>query len=443
MRNSSSGEKKNWRKNVSWLFGGEVGGSLFAACEAVVLARLLGLEQLGLFSIVVAYVKIVNGLADFKINEVVVKYAGGCLERRDKAGTLSFVKLFYLIDFLSGVAAFAAVLFLAGFAGEYFIKSETSGNAFELVLIYSFSLLVSTVNTNSRAVLESCKKFNSIAFADTLGVVLRFVFVFASLVAGFGIKGALFAYVAAAFAGFSVLQFLVRRALRDEGLGGWFSASLGPALSEMRGVVSFVLSSTFTGFFSRVFERNFPMLVLGHFAGNEASGLYKTAVIFSKVVGKLRTPAQRAIYPALVRLEERGSYESFRQVVSYSVGFLLKFFIPVGALFFVFADEIIGVFFGAEYLPAANAMRIVVVAQVLSGFSFWINAVYLALGRVWFRTGLASVSALSYSVALFYLVPAYSFEGAALATLVPCLFLLPAAVLLFRHIRERSAEERV
>lgn len=440
MTSPSSTVKKNLLKNASWLFGGGMGGSLFAMAEVVILTRFLGLEQFGLFSIVVAYVRIVKGLLDFKVNETVIKYLGRHLERKEKGKALSFIKLFYLIDFFTGVVAFLTAVLLTGVANKLFIKSDV---AFDLVLIYALSILIATVNTTSRAILEVFKKFSNVALVDMLSVAVRALLVFASLAAGYGIKGALVAYVAAAFIHFLVLQFLVNRVLVYEGLKRWFTAAIAPAAKEIKGVTLFILSSTVSNFLSKVFTRDFPILVLGHFFTSEISGLYKTATTFSKIWGKLKSPAGKVIYPTLVSLEEQGSYEVFKQVVSYSVKFLLKILVPVGVVFFVFAETIIGIFFGSEYLPAANAMRIIVVAEVLSSIYLWLPPAYLALGKIWLRAGLTFVSALIYAAALFYLAPLYSLEGAAFAKLLPYLVLLPAAAFLFRDLKKRSKEKHV
>ena len=434
MSNAST-EKRNLLKNASWLFSGGMGASLFAIIEISILARFLGLEQFGMFSIVVSYVMIVNGLIDFRIKEAVVRYVGQYWGVKEKTKTLSFIKLFYLIDFFSGVLAFSVTLFLADIANRVFIKSE---NAFELILIYSFSLLVSTVNQNSNAILRVFNRFRDIAFVEMFRLGLRVVFVVMLLVAGFGIEGVFIAYVAAAFISFAVLQFLVNRILKKEALGAWFGVELGPAIGEIKSVMWFALNSTFSGFIGRVFDKNFPILVLGYFFGSEASGLYKTAAAFSKIVARLKSPAQSTIYPALVNIQTRRDYKTFKKIVSYSTKVLMKLFIPVGAVVFVFADGIIHIFFGAEYTPAANAMRTIVIAEMLSGLLFWVPSVYLALGKIWLRTGVVVLSGLFYVSVLFYLVSPYSYEGAAVARLAPYLVILPAAALLFRDIKQRS-----
>ncbi len=428
-------ERKSLLKDMSWLFSGEMGRSLFAGLETILLAHLLGLEQFGLFALVLAFVGIVNTLIDFNVTEAVVKYVGQYRERKDKEKTLSFVKLFYFVDFISGVAAFAVAILLAGVANEFFIKSE---NTFELIFIYSFYLLVVTVNNNSKSLLTVFQQFNRVAFLDMVSAGIRFAFVAIALLMGFGVKGALFAYVAAGFINFVILQFFVNRALKDEGLGGWLFAKLGDVKDEFRGVASFILNSTVVHFVGNVFSRDFPILILGNLFGNEVSGLYKTAAVVSKIIGRLIAPMTKVLYPALVRLEERKSYNDFRYIVSYSMKLLVMFVVPVSAICFLFATDIIRIFFGAEYVGAANAMKIIVIAELLFGITFWVSSVLLALGMVWFRTGLALVDTLLYVVALFILAPVYSLEGAAFAKLVPFLTVLFVALFLFREIKKRG-----
>ncbi|MCY4047345.1 MAG: oligosaccharide flippase family protein [Candidatus Dadabacteria bacterium] len=428
-------EKKNFLKDASWLFSGEMGRSVFAGLETIILARFLGLEQFGVFALVISFVGIVNGLLDLNIKEPIVKYVGMYRERNDKEKTLSFVKFFYLVDFLSGAAAFAVAVLLAGVANEFFIKSE---GAVELVVIYSFYLLVVTLNKNSQSLLVVFQKFKRVTTLTVTATGIRFLFVAAALIGGTGIKGVLAAHVAAGFVNSVIFQFFIHRTLRDEGLGGWIFANLGAVKGEMRGVVSFTLSSTYSAFIGNVFDKNIAVLVLGNLFDSSASGLYKTAAVFSKIIGRVVTPATRALYPALVRLEEQRSYADFRKVVSYSTKLLLKIIVPAGAAGFIFADEIITIFFGAEYTGAANAMRIILAAELLSGFSFWIPSAYLALGRAWFRAFLQSGGAVLYAAALFLLTPAYALEGAAFARFAPLVILLPMAAFLFMEIKKRE-----
>ena len=247
---------KNLFKNASWLFSGGVATSIFAAAEPVLIARFLGVEQFGLFSLIIAYVAIVNGLIDLKSFHAVIRYVGQSRELGEKDKVLSFIKVFYVLDFLVGVVALAVCLLLAGVANDLFIHSE---NAFKFTLIYSSSVLVSSINQNSEAILKIFDRFKTIAFIRTSRTGLRVALVAGCLLAGFGIEEILVCYVIAAFVFFLMLQITVFQVLKQSGFKRWTTAkveNLGATIKEVR---PFVLTSTFTGFLNNAFKQSrFP-----------------------------------------------------------------------------------------------------------------------------------------------------------------------------------------
>ena len=432
---SSGDPTRNLFKNASWLFSGSMATSLFAAAEPVLIARFLGVEQFGLFSLVIAYVGLVNGLIDLKSPEAVVRYVGQYKELGEKDKVLSFIKFFYVLDFLVVIAALGACLLLAGVADDLFIHSE---DTFRFTLIYSLSVLVTSINRSSEAVLRVFDRFKTIAFVRTSQTGLRVILVAVSLLIGLGIEGVLVCYVIAAFVFFLMLQITVFRVLKQSGFKIWTAAKIENLRVTITEVRSFVLTSTFTGFLNNAFKRQIPVLILGYFASKEAVGLYRVATTFSAVRARLRQPVQDAVYPALVTAQSHGSKESFSKIVSYSTKNLLKVFLPIGLIFLLFADEIIVLFFGSAYEPAALALQLIVISDVLSGFYFWIDSAELALNRLKQRVIRVTLSSASYGVMLLILVQAYSYNGAAAARLVPAIIMLVFSLFMFNQIRRRT-----
>ena len=426
---------KNLLKNASWLFSGSMAVSLFAAIEPVLIARFLGVEQLGLFSLIIAYVGMVNGIIDLKSPEAIINYVGRNHELGEKNKTLSFIKFFYLLDFLVGIAALGVCILLAGVANDLFIHSE---NALKFTLVYSLSVLVSSINRGSEAILRVFNKFKTIAFVRTSRTGLRVVLVAVSLLVGFGIEGVLVSYVAAAFIFFVMLQITVFRVLKQAGFKRWTTAKTKNLRATLVEVRPFVLTSTLTGFLNNVFSRQLPVLILGHFTSKEAVGLYRVATMFSGVRAKLQDPMTVVVYPALITAQTRGSQENFSEIVSYSTKNLLKVFLPIGLIFFLFANKIIVVFFGKAYEPAVLAMQLIVISEVLSGFYFWIDSVEMALNRLRQRVIRVILSSASYVAVLFILVQAYSYNGAAASRLVPSILIFVFSLFVFNEIRNKT-----
>lgn len=405
-------EEKDLFKNVSWLFGAKSGKSILVSIELVILARVLGLEQFGLFSLVIAYVNIINRLFDFRVWEASIKYVGEFLERRQYENVVSMIKFSYLVDVASGIIAFVLSISIAGYGNEIFVKSE---NGVELIIIYSVFLLVSTANTTSEALFRVFDKFKTITFVNTFEALFRLLLVCIVLYLGYGIKGVLYAYIASAFFIFIFRQYFVQKILRERNLQNWLLSPLNPLYDRLREICWFLLNTSFIATLKMANEGNVAVLFLGHFFGSQAAGLYRVARSVIKLMSKLVDPVYEAIYPKLVSLSSGNLFDKSAGIIKYALKSLLKFTLPVAAVILIFTELLINIIFGHEYMDAANTMRVLTVATLFSGATFWVTPSLLALGRPGFRTALALFNTVVYVLLLVIFVPVYSYIGAAYA----------------------------
>lgn len=427
---------KSLRKNATWLFSGNMVASVFAAIEPVLLARFLGVEQFGLFGLIIAYVGIVNnGIVNFRSPESITRYVGQHLALGDKDRVLRFIKFFHLFDVLQGVLTFAACVILAGIANDLFIRSD---EAFGLIFIYAISPLFSSLNRNLEAVLKVFDMYRVSAFLRAMSTGTRVTMVAACLFLGFGIKSVLVCYVATTLIYLVALQVTVFGVLRNRGFKRWTSAKLGKLEFVTAEVRSFIFTSIYSGFLNAVFFREFTVLVIGYFTSKEAVGLYKVATAFSGLREKLQYPMGEAMYPALVTARSRDLKETFTEIVYRGVKDLMRIVLPAGVVFFVFADQIIAGLFGTEYEPAVRAMRIILISEILMGFCFWVDMADSALDRMKRKAVRASICSLAYVTALLLLVPVYSYEGAAISMLAGSVLVFGFSLFVFNDIRRKG-----
>ena len=428
--NELKAEKKQLMKNVSWLFVAKSVPSAANILELIILARVLGLELFGMLTLVIAYVRIINSLLDFRVWESVVKYVGEFIEKKEVEHALSMIKFSYIVDFVTGLVAFAVCILLAGFANEVFIKSP---DGFDLVLIFSFSLVVATVNSTSEALFRVFDRFKTIVFVQSAKAVFKLGSVLAALYMGYGIRGVLVAYVAASFFEFMLTQVVVTMMLKDKGLEGWFSSRVSLLSHRMREITWFLLNTSFNATLKIADEGRVAVLILGYFFGSGAAGLYKVARSIIKVVGRIVDPLYEAIFPKLVSLSTLKLYDRFAEIVKFSLKSLLKLVIPVLVIVLLFTEQIIELVFGGQYVPASDTMRVLAVAVLFAGSTFWLKPMLLAIGRPGLRTAVSTFKVLFYVALLLLLVPRYSYLGAGIAYLIVELIHFMAAVYLAKR----------
>ena len=430
--NELKSDKKELMKNVSWLFVAKSVPSAANVVEMIILARFLGLELFGLLTLVVAYVKIVSSLFDFRVWESVVKYVGEFTERNESDHALSMIKFSYLVDLATGLLAFAVCILIADVANDIFIKSP---DGLELVLIFSLSLLVATVNATSEALFRVFDKFKTIVFVKLSKAVFKLSSVLIALYLGYGIRGVLFAYVAVSLFEFLLTQIVVNRMLRDEGLGSWFSSKIRLLSHRMREITWFLLNTSFNATLTIANEGKIAVLILGYFFTTEAAGLYKVARAVIKVIARITDPLYEAIFPKLVSLSTLNLYERLVEIVKFSVKSLLKFIAPVLMIILLFTEQFIGLIFGYQYVPASNTMRILAIGVLFTGSTFWLTPLLLAVGRPGLRTAVSMFKILGYVALLLVLVPRYSYMGAGITYLVVEFVHFVAAIYLVRTLK--------
>ena len=408
-------EKKEFMKNVSWLIVAKSVPSVANIVEMIILARVLGIELFGLLTLIIAYVKVVSSLVDFRVWESVVKYVGEFLERNESERVLSMIKFSYIVDAAAGLLAFGICLLLAGVANDIFIKSP---NGFDLVLVFSLTLIVTSVNTTSEALFRVFDRFKTIVFVQSAKAVFKLGSVLAALYMGYGIKGVLVAYVAVSFFEFALTQVVVNRMLRDKGLHTWFSAKVALLSSRMRGIIWFLLNTSFNATLTIANEGKVAVLILGYFFGSGAAGLYKIARAVIKVINRITDPMYEAIFPKLVSFSTSNLYDRFAEILKFSVRSLLKLIIPVLVIVLLFTEQLIELIFGSQYIPACDTMRVLAVAVLFTGGTFWLTPMLLAIGRPGLRTAISTFKVLVYIAFLLALVPKYSYFGAGIAYLI-------------------------
>ncbi len=413
MSDSNKSQKKLFM-NASWLFGGKTASGIFSAIQTVVVARILGVSDYGLLSLVLAYVAVLNMFFDLKVWETATKYIGTYWETGEHDKARSMIKLSYILDIGSGVVAFIIAILSAKLISTYIIHSP---EAYVFIWIYSISLFVDTANSTSDAILRVFDRFKNIAFINSFQKFFRLILVVALLYSGLGIKGVLYGFILASFVGFSVRMWLVMKTLKHNDLQGWLSADISLIRDQWKGIAWFLGNTSFIATLKTGNERYLGILILGYFAGKDAVAFYKIASSIASVVNRIVDPIYEAIYPELVKLASSNAIEDFKNMIKSTTKSLVLIIIPIGVIIIIFAEPIISLVFGKDYVPATNALRILAAAVLIVRCTFWINPALLSMGRPGLRTIMGVISTFIYLVLMFLLVPGYSYMGAAFAFL--------------------------
>jgi len=162
-------------------------------------------------------------------------------------------------------------------------------------------------------------------------------------------------------------------------------------------------------------------LVVGRVAGIAALGFYKLAYGFANApVTAVTHVLSDVLFPAYSRLQgdRRAVVRGFEVTLETSVALAVAF----AAVVVVFAPELVTVIFGAKWLAATWALRVLCVFMLLRTIGANVGPFVYGLGRpdLALKTSLVKLALLA--VIIYPLVKYYGIVGAAVATTVPSFF---------------------
>jgi O-antigen/teichoic acid export membrane protein len=183
-----------------------------------------------------------------------------------------------------------------------------------------------------------------------------------------------------------------------------------------RGRVIRFLSFSSIGSISGVVFGYVDIIMLGIFLPAEFAGYYKaTTNILHGIAGL--TAISGVLFPVFTQLEGKSLEDGFKKVFKYSS--ILSF--PFAVSLAYFSEQIIGVVYGVEYLPAALPLLILSPIIIFDSTNFFGN-LFGAKEKPQYLTAVSIISMMLNVVLNYFLILRFGMIGAAIATTISRFF---------------------
>jgi O-antigen/teichoic acid export membrane protein len=396
-----------WRRSATaaWVYAAVVLGIL----GTVVAARVLGLEEFGVYVTALAAVGFFQVLLDLTVEEPLTKFGFRYAANEDWG---KFRRLFVRalqVKFVGGVLAALALALLAPFADSLFGADDLAA---PLLVGALLPLVQATENVGATALLLR-GRYDLRGAYQAFSMALRLAAIV--LAAPYGVTETLAAIV--------VAQAIATVAVSAVGLAAFRrfpSAPAQPLGTDRREVISFTLqSSVGTGVVS--LRTTLVPLVLGVVAGPTQVGLFRIAQTPQTGLAAASSPARLVLLTDQTRAWEYGRQQSvLAGVRTYTLvaGALMLAAVPVFVLAMPWLVETV---FGSEYSGAVDAARIIVVAAAIQFALGWSKSLPVTIGRPRIRIVTHGLEALVVIPLVAVLGSEWGATGAAVAVLVATL----------------------
>ncbi|WP_164117116.1 oligosaccharide flippase family protein [Sphingorhabdus sp. Alg239-R122] len=404
-------------RNSAWLFSSKGVSAILSLAYLAIVTRTLGPAGFGVFILVVSAGQMLAALFRVQTWQAIVQFGTPLLAKNDQAGFRQLAKRGLTIETVGGVLACLLLYFLLPAAAARFgLTTEIEQG----LLIYGFFILLA-IRSTPTGILRAHDRFRDNALGETAVPVTRMAGALVLVAIGPSITGFLIIWGISELVSTVLLWVLVWRSDNSPGqrddIEDEIDAIQPMPLKGGQSFYGFLAATNFSHLLTTTRER-FVVIIVGLFVGASAAGLFRLADQLANSINRLTEVFARPMFAELSRLygqSEKAELQSlfFRSLRISAISGAVIFTVLILA-----GKHIIYIMSGPEFVDAYPLLLLLAGATIIGLVAVGLEPLLQAAHRA---AGAFVIRLLSLTVLgglLYWLLPLYGVQGAALAMLV-------------------------
>ena len=384
-------------RRVLFVGGGRIALLSLWAVGQILIIRVLGPREFGLFALGVAMIKLLSSLVGDALDLAVLRSVPVQL-RTDRIGALRVLWAAFQVRLLAGAIALAlAVAFARPIAHWYFNSPDRAW----LVLLAAGGVLGELLLRSVSGYFQASESFRQFMLLEACLQVSRVGIVLGLL--GWGAltaESALGVYVGVPFAVFALGFYLLPPGV---------ARVRGAGFRELGHVVQYAKWLVLAFVFAAVHER-VEVVLLGLFQGPAEVGVYSAALTLAAIPDFIANSFATVLHPRIVPSYVKGEFSEFNRAY-------LRYALPAGATALVGAlflgPLVIPAVLSAKYVAAIPVFQVLVVGTLLQAVVTLLPAGLVSMVAPRRLVGMSAGALLASTAAGLALVPTFGPLGAA------------------------------
>jgi O-antigen/teichoic acid export membrane protein len=396
--------------NTTFILFGNIVVKALALLISINLARYLGVEYFGEYNFVIAYLSFFIFVANFGLDSILIRDLS-----RKKFDVDIFVSNVLMIRILTCSFSIILSITIVNFLGY---PAETIMHVSLLSLILMFQGL--------SYLFESVFHSNLKMYYSSISMVISKLFfalaVFVLIMMGYPLISFLYAYIVAEFIRALISIYYSKKFVR---IRMHIDAELWKYL--LKECMPFIVGYALFIIYYRI-----DILMLSKMEGNLAVGYYSAAYKLTDPLLFIPGAFASVLMPIMARkyMSDRMGLEEV-----YSIGskYILQLMFPISIFLHFFSEDLIHLLYTDSYYASIYTLKILSFTIVINSLNSIQNSLLVASDRQKLNTMSVGVCCIFNIVLNLVLIPIYSYNGAAIATLISVLFLFLIQFLFIRN----------
>ena len=411
--------------NVGKVFAISIVAGFFGYLVRIFFARNLSIEEFGLFYAIISFLSIFVIFITSGLDRALIFFIPKFLAESKSQNIKNSIVYAAAVSSASNLIFLILLFFFAGFLGRNYFHSSSASAVLMLMAVSFFIDGIVLIIQSSFQGFMMMATFSGIDLTRMI-LLLALSFVFFKL--EMGIFSPVLAYIVTPLILISVyLPFLL---IRNRDI---FAKSKEPKVLGNLKTKEFSSNKLIWDkpLFKKLHKYGMQMVfltvgavILGHadrlmltyYRSLEEVGIYSavfpTAMMFSYIpfaIGKV-------LLPITSELWSRGLAAEFKKGVELLYRFFLIVMLPTSFLIFSFSDLLLGLFYGAAYIPGSFALKILAIGAIFFSLSNINGNILSGIGKPHIYTGIIILGTVTNVLLNITLIPKFGISGTAIAT---------------------------
>jgi O-antigen/teichoic acid export membrane protein len=400
-------------KNAGIVFTGKACSSVFTILSIVILTRALSLEQFGFYTLLIAYINLIERFVSFQTWQAMIYYGSTAKKLSDSISLISLFVGGAILDTFAGVLGFCLAILGVIYVPSWFgLQTETCW----LTLIAACKLIFNWTGI-STGFLRLYDRFVHIAISQNINSLIQLCSVMLLWLGGVeAVELYIFASIFSSILGQLLLLYFAVNEANKQQLINFKNIKLQVLSKNCQGIWQFVFSTNADGIVRTL--RDLDIFIINFILGPSFVALYKIARVITRSITQFTGPFYQAIYPEISHLFAKKDINSALKLMKQASISLLVGISFFWVTFILIGKEILSMVFGINYIDAYFVSIYCMAAMVVWGGGQSLAPGLLAAGKPNITLKIHFFTTIIYLVLLFSFTVLYGVEGAGIALLV-------------------------
>jgi O-antigen/teichoic acid export membrane protein len=391
-------------KNTSVVMGGDLTFRLISLLVIAYLGRYLGPVGFGKYNFVFAYLSLFGVISNLGLQTILVREMS-----REPSTAPKLIGNAYIIRTLLTILAVALALIAISFMS--YPPDTTS-----YIYVASFTLLFISFSDFYATIFQANLKMAYREIAKLTFKLIESVLIFWIIFSQGTLMQVMIVHVFAEMVK-TLISFVYSRKL--------VIPKLEIDVELWKYLMKEALPISLAGVIFIIYAR-IDIIMLSMMQGDASVGIYSAAHKLSEPLSLIPIALLTSVFP-IMSASSKTSTESLIRLYNLSTRYLYIITIPISVGITVLAEKIIRLIYGAEFADSALVLQLLIWTLVVSSAAYVLTDLLISTGKQKQYSGGMAFSAIA-NVALNYiLIPKYSYNGAAIATVLTNLVLFLAS----------------